>query len=304
MNTLCSLDDSQDDKIDFAKKTAPLCILLAGIMWGTMGLFVRKLNALGLATMNIVALRIFCTSIILSIFCLVFDRSVFYVRFKDLWCFFGTGIASIIFFNFCYFKTITLTSLSVAAVLLYTAPSIVMLLSLFLFKEKITFRKILAAAFAFVGCVLVSLDGGGDNKVSVTAIFTGLGAGFGYALYTIFGRYALCKGYSSLAVTLWTFFFACFGILPFADLPLIFSVSIQSSNIILFVVLFAMIATVLPYILYTFGLVHVDGGKASVISSVEPAAAAILGILVFSEPVTIPGVAGILLVLFSIFLLS
>jgi len=290
---------------NFSKKIAPLCILLAGIMWGTMGIFVRKLNELGLVTMNIVALRIFCTSIILSIFCLIFDRNVFFIRFKDLWCFAGTGIASIIFFNFCYFKTITLTSLSVAAVLLYTAPSVVMILSVFLFKEKITLKKCLAVVAAFIGCVLVSVVSTDENiSVSTKSIFIGLGSGLGYALYTIFGRYALRRGYSSLAVTLWTFLFACVGILPFADLPLIFSVSFQSANIILFVILFAMIATVLPYILYTFGLTFVDGGKASVIASIEPATASILGILIFSEPITISGIFGVVLVLISIFLLS
>jgi drug/metabolite transporter (DMT)-like permease len=40
-------------------------------------------------------------------------------------------------------KAINLTSVGVAAVLLYTAPTIVMLLSIVLFKEKMTKKKII-----------------------------------------------------------------------------------------------------------------------------------------------------------------
>ena len=50
------------------------------------------------------------------------DKNLFKIKLRDLWCFAGTGLLSIVFFNLCYFKEITITSLSVAAILLYTAP--------------------------------------------------------------------------------------------------------------------------------------------------------------------------------------
>ena len=119
------------------KKAAPFLILLAGILWGSMGLFVRTLNSLGLASMGIVSLRAIVTAISMLVFLLIFDRSRLHIRLRDLWCFLGTGILSIIFFNYCYFSAIMLTSMSVAAVLLYTAPAIVMILSFFLFGENL-----------------------------------------------------------------------------------------------------------------------------------------------------------------------
>ena len=114
------------------KKAAPFLILLAGILWGSMGLFVRTLNGQGLASMGIVSLRAIVTAVSMLIFLLIFDRRYLQIKIRDIWCFFGTGILSIIFFNYCYFSAITLTSMSVAAVLLYTAPAIVMVLSYFL----------------------------------------------------------------------------------------------------------------------------------------------------------------------------
>ena len=49
------------EKTDLKKKTAPFLILLAGCLWGSMGIFVRTLNTWGLASFEIVALRSFVT---------------------------------------------------------------------------------------------------------------------------------------------------------------------------------------------------------------------------------------------------
>ena len=78
-------------------------IVSAGILWGSMGLFVRRLNGLGLASMEIVALRSVVTAVLMLLFLLCFDRRLLQIKWKDIWCFFGTGVCSILFFNFCCF---------------------------------------------------------------------------------------------------------------------------------------------------------------------------------------------------------
>lgn len=296
-------------KINFkglGRRLAAVLIIAAGILWGLTGIFVRHLNSLGLHTMNVVAVRVVCTSILLTLYALFFKRDLFKIKLKDLWCFLGTGIASIIFFNYCYFKTMTLASLSVAAILLYTAPAIVMLFSLILFRERITIKKLLALISALIGCVLVSLWGQGLNSSSISglALVTGLGSGFGYALYTIFGRYGFLRGYSSMQITLWTFIFAAVGILPLADFNKILEVSTFSVGNTFFVVLFSVVCTLLPYLLYTFALSYTETSVAAVLASVEPIAAALVGILFFNEPFTFGSIAGIIAVLLSIIMLK
>ena len=66
------------------KKFAPILILVAGILWGSMGLFVRTLNAQGLASMDIVGLRAVVTAVSMLLFLLIFDRKLFVIRLKDL----------------------------------------------------------------------------------------------------------------------------------------------------------------------------------------------------------------------------
>ena len=119
-------------------------ILIAGILWGSMGLFVRPLNRKNLSSWDIVFIRAILTTFFMAVLLLKKDINLFRVKLKDIWCFIGTGIFSIVFFNMCYFKEITIAPLSVAAILLYTAPAFVIVLSAICFKENITKYRVVS----------------------------------------------------------------------------------------------------------------------------------------------------------------
>lgn len=282
-------------------------IILAGILWGTMGLFVRGLSEDAFTSMEIVALRVLASLILMAIVIFLYNRKLFRIRLKDWWCFVGTGILSLTFFNFCYFQTIVMTSMSVAAILLYTAPIIVVLLSAVLFKEKINGKKIVAMFLAFLGCIFVTgILGGNGLTISPKGILIGLGSGLGYALYSIFGRYAIERGYESYTISFYTFLFAAVGtlfLIPIRET----AEKLVNGNMgrdFLLVLGISLIATVLPYLLYTIGLTRVENGKASIMASIEPVVATLIGILAFGESMTVTGMAGIVLVLVAIILLN
>lgn len=285
------------------KRIASACIVAAGILWGLIALFVRSLNANGLDSTDIVGLRSFGALILMLVGLLLYDRSLLIIRWRDWWCFAGTGILSLTFFNWCYFKTIVLTSLSVASILLYTAPAIVVVLSAFLFHERLTAKKIVCLVVAFAGCVLVTgVFGGVGVGLSVKGILIGLGAGLGYALYSIFGRYAIERGYSSFTISFYTFLFSVIGTLPLVKVKTIVDKIVETGTVknLLLIGGLALISTVLPYLLYTLGLMQVENGKASIMASVEPVVATLLGILLFGESLSAPGVLGMVLVLGSV----
>lgn len=278
-----------------------ISVLLAGILWGSMGIFVRRLNSAGVQLMGIVELRAAVTAVIMFAVLAIFRHDLLKIRLKDIWCFIGTGIGSIVFFNYCYFKTMVTASLSVAAILLYTAPAIVMLMSFVLFKEKMTLRRIAAVVIAFAGCVCVS-GLSPANNISVSCIITGLGAGLGYALYSIFSRFALQRGYSSVTISAYTFLFAAIGTLPLINPSELLVKLGTGSDVIVFAIIFGVVTTIMPYALYTWGLQYMENGKASVLASVEPVVATLIGIFVFNEAVTVSAAVGIILVLISIML--
>ena len=277
-----------------------LFVILAGVCWGSIGLFIRRFNAAGLYSMDMVVLRSVSTCLFLFLFLLFYDRSLLKIRLRDIWCFLGTGIVSMVFFNYCYFTLISLSSLSVAAVMLYTAPVFVMLLSAFLFHEKITGKKLLALIMTVLGCVFVTGVIGDAASLSLRAILFGLGAGLGYALYSIFSRYALQRGYHSFTISLYTFFFASLAALPLVDPGRILSVAASGPFMLFFSIVCGLVTTAVPYIVYNFGLSSMENGKAAIIASIEPVVATLIGFFVFHETLTLGNLAGILLVLGAI----
>ncbi|MGN1179802.1 MAG: DMT family transporter [Suilimivivens sp.] len=282
----------------------PVCVLAAGCMWGLMGLLVRSLGAVGIASMEICFIRSIVTLISLFFIIILFRRSALRVRLKDIWCFIGTGAFSVTFFNFCYFKTMTLTSLSVAAVLLYTAPAFVMLMSAFLFQEKLSLQKIAALVIVFFGCAFVSGIVGGAGALSAKGILYGLGAGFGYALYSIFGRYALQKGYDSLTISFYTFLCSSICTLFLADGSAVAEAFSGNPALLCKTIMLVLVVTLFPYLCYTKGLSGVENGTASVLASIEPVVATLVGVIIYKETLNVWNVIGICLVLLSIVMIN
>jgi drug/metabolite transporter (DMT)-like permease len=229
------------------------------------------------------------------------DRSVFRVKREHLKYFVGTGIVSVLLFTVCYFSCQRICSLAVASILLYTAPSFVVVLSAILWKEPVTKKKLLALLLTIVGCACVCGVFSGGLTITAAGILLGLGAGFFYALYSIFGRYALAH-YDSMTVTVWTFLFAgpaSLLMLRPEELRITFSMPlswVMAAGLVVF-------STVLPYIFYTRGLSCVESGKASIMASLEPVVAALAGVFMFGEPMTAMTAVGIVLVLSGVVIL-
>lgn len=278
-------------------------VVIAGILWGFMGLFRRHLGDIGFDTAGIVFLRCGMAAVLMFITILIRDPQKLRVRLKDLWCFLGTGLCSMLFFSYCYYQSMTYMSLSVAAILLYTAPAIVVILSAILFKEAFTRRKLVALVLAFIGCCLVS-GLGSDAKISGIGILYGLGAGFGYALYSVFARCALERGYHSNTVTLYTCLFAGLGAGILWGMKAPVELMIAAPENFFWSVGTAIITCYLPYMLYTYGLMGLETGKASIFANIEPVVATIVGIVIFHEALTMMSSSGILCVFAAVILLS
>ena len=277
------------------------CILGAGSLWGLMGLFTRQFTERGFSSANTVFIRSLSGCLFFALAMLIADRKAFKIKLRDIWCFLGGGLCSLLFFTVCYFQAIRLCSLSVAAILLYTAPSFVMLMSIVLFGEKMTGRKVAALIMAFLGCCFVSGLGGG---ITAMGFVYGICAGFGYALYTVFSRFAMLRGYNSFTINFYSSLFCGLGAGLIWGVEEPIRLATASGDIILFSLFFGFVVSFLPYMLYTQGLIGTENGKASVMASIEPVVATLVGIFVFNEKMDILCAAGVLLVLGAIAVLN
>ena len=280
-------------------KWAYLFIALGATLWGLIAIFVQGLYTYGFTALQIVAIRVIVAAFILILFVLIKDAKLLKIHWRDSFYFIGTGLLSIVFFNWCLFTAMQETSIAVAAILLYTAPAIVTVLSRLLFQEWFTKRKIVALGMTFLGCIFViGVLPGGTGNVSIFGVIAGLGSGLGYALYSIFGKYALAK-YSSLTVITYTFIFASVALLPITGLWKEVDVIFQP-DVLLNAGGIGFVSTVLAYMLYTFGLQFVESSRASITATIEPVVATLVSVLLFQEQLTLWQLLGIVLVISAV----
>ena len=282
----------------------PILIIIAACFWGSMGIFVRGLSGFGFSPIQIVSIRITLAALVFCGLLLVKDRSGFKIQLRDIPLFMGLGFGSILFFTICYFSAITIMPLSTAAILLYTSPIWIVLMSAVFFREKITSIKLVALALAFAGCVLVS--GISGEGISPKGLLFGLGSGIGYGLYSILGTVAL-RRYSPYTVTAYTFVLAAVGSWFISNPSNMLSKFYATNDLtwlIFFCVLTALVTAVIPFLCYTLGLRSVEASKAGIIATLEPMVATIIGITYFSEALTLMSAMGIALILAAVVVLN
>ena len=289
------------------KQILYLMPIISGAMWGSAGIFVRKLTELGMNSYTVVSVRVVLAVLILAIWLGIYDRNLLKIKLKDLWIFVAGGVVGMFGLNICYNFAISELSLSLAAVLLSLSPVFVLFMAAILFKEKITSKKVICMTIAIAGCVLASgvLEAASTMRWSVKGIIVGTIGAFFYGLYGIISKTAMERGYHAFTTTFYCLFMVMLVVIPLTNLKLVTDVVVANPvKMSVFLVIHSLCTSVLPYILYTFSIRYIDAGMASILASGEPVAAMIFGVIFFSEIPTVLSVVGIVLVIVALALLS
>ena len=295
-------------KKDSNATTGYILVLCAGILWGSIGFFVRKLNGLGVDTELTAFMRIFCAWIILIPLLLGMSlksgRNYFKISKKGLLQCIIMGLVTQALFNLSYSGCINSVGVAMGSVLLYTAPIFVSILSRLLFKEDINARKGIALVINLLGCFIMVT--GGDLsvlKVSGIGVLLGIGAGFFYAMVTILGKFTSDE-VDPFTMVFYNFLFGWISLALISNpIPKIAAVSDLHFWLLAFG--YGLIPTVGSYLFYMNGISHdVELSRVPIIASVEPIIATIIGLLVFGENITLVNALGLVIVLFSIVLMN
>lgn len=286
------------------KQFAPVLVLVSAVLWGSMGIVTRYVASFGFSTMQTTTIRLGSATIALLLFQSIRDIRKLKIHAADIKWFLGLGIFSLLLNNAAYAATVQRASLSVAVVLLYTAPFLVTVMSAFIFKEKITVQKMLALFLAFAGCILtvgVSKEDMGSDFFLTLII--GLAAALGYSLYSILGK-VLVKTYDSVTITAYAFVIAFTGALCFAHPgALLDKVAVHAGKLPL-IFLGSVITLAVPYVTYAIALRYMESSKASVLASLEVAVASIYGAILYQEPMKLYNVLGIVLMVAALSILQ
>lgn len=279
---------------------AAIFVIASAMLWGTYGSFLTLIEARGMSANVVNFLRFAATSLPILLYLLFKDRAALRVKKRDLPLFAANGLASILFFTACYAAAIRETKIATAAALLYTAPAIVLLLSALLFGEKLTGRKLLCVLLSVLGCALVSGLGSGGAALTPRGLLLGLGAGLGYALYSIFSRLLQQRGYASYTNVCWTFLIAAAAYLAIALANGSAAEIVRLPGATALSVVCGLFTGLLAYLLYTAGLRDLEPSRAAQLATIEPVFAALLGVLLFAQRLTGTECLGVALVVAAV----
>ena len=286
------------------KKTGTLLVLLAGIFWGCVGIFVRFWSARGFDSEQIVCLRFVGASVVFLAIQLVRDPHCLKIRLRDVPLFLVIGLGTVFAATSLYFLALQEMSMSAAAILLNTAPIWVMLISATLFHEKITARKLLALILAFGGCTLVSDISGGS--VTLKGFVIGLISGIAYSLYSILSSVAL-RRYSTATLNAWCFMLSAVGgfvLCRPAELIAGLAAQPSAAGTVALILLTGVCTSVVPFLAYSMGLSRIEASRAAILATTEPIVATIVGVLIYHETLTLFSTLGIVCVLSAIAVLN
>ncbi|MBR3124912.1 MAG: EamA family transporter [Mogibacterium sp.] len=280
-------------------------IMLSGILWGTIGLFVKVLDAKGSTSEYTTFMRMTFAFLLLLVITLVKEGTAsFRVGKRTLLSCALLGFVSMSLNNLCYTNAVSRLGMSLAAAILYMAPIFTSMQSKLLFHERIGRNKLIALAFNVLGCVLAATGGRLSLEgVSVIGLLFGVGAAFAYSTQNIFGRLATDEA-SPFVVATYNFFFAAVFTLAVAR-PFTSMSDPFDPQILIWGLLFGLIPTTIAYLLYFAGIQGLkETSKVPVFCSLELVVATILGGILFNENLPPASLAGTAMILISIMLMN
>ena len=278
-------------------------IALAGVFWGTIGLFGKTLEGYGMSSEMIAFSRQFAGFSILFIIFLFKDPSVLRIDRKGLKSAMIIGVVSQGIFNLAYFGSIKLVGTFTAVVLLYFSPVIMFLLGTFMYREKSSRKKVFSVLLCLTGCVYGVTGGDFSTLQSNTVgILLGLTAALTYSLMPALSKKTTTI-YNPFTIIIYSFMFGAIMLIPFAK-PVTYIMAVQDKAVFLIIPVFGFISSSIPYCLYIPSLHNVQVSKLGVIASIELVVSIAIAVLFLKEPLSAGKVAGAAIIMASILIMN
>ena len=284
-------------------KKAILMAALSSLLFATSCIFVHYLTPYGFSSMEMTAMRGVVSAILIVVYVLLHNKKLFRTNLKNL-LFFAAGGLTMFTAAYFYFASIGKSGVATAVVLMYTSPIYVLAFSVLFLKEKLTAKKLICVAVMLFGVVLVSgiLESGSFHFLGVAF---GLLAGFSFGVYNIVTKVSMKHGANPMTAMTYSFVFMGIISMLFVDVPNMVNLTAQNpASIIPLMIGIGVFTCFLSYLIYAYALKALPAGVAAALGLIEPVAAILYGVVLFGDKLTITLIAGVVLILGSVFVMS
>jgi len=197
------------------------------------------------------------------------------------------------------FEAYNHTTVAVATLCYYMQPTIVILLSPIVFRERLTGRKMICASVSIIGMILISgvLDGNDTQRQNMLGILLGLGAAGLYAGVVISNKKT--QGVAAYQRTTVQLLAAGIVMLPYLLLTDGFSGMFFTPSTLLLLLVVGIVHTGLAYALYFGSMEGLPVQSIAVLSYIDPVSALLFSALLLKEPLTWMHIIGACLIIGS-----
>ncbi len=280
-----------------------LKIALAGIFWGTLGLFGKTLESFSLSPEMISLSRLTSGVLIMVLFFAFKNPSVLKVSREGLKQCALIGVISQGFFNLAYFSAIKYVGAFTSVVLLYFSIVIMFIFGTVIYREKPSNKKIVAVIICLIGSILGAT--GGDLsalQANLFGIVMGLLASLAYSLMPVISK-KTSGNTNPFTIVIYSFLFGALFLVPFAKPWQLIGEPIRW-NVLGVITLFGLIASTIPYGLYIPSLHNIQISKLGVITSVELVVSILISAFILKEPANAINFLGGGLIMLSILVMN
>jgi DME family drug/metabolite transporter len=269
-------------------------VLLAGILWGMIGPAAKIAMDEGLSAMDTAWWRTLFAWFLFAGQWLLQGRPT-PVQKKDIPAVLGFGVLGVAGLHGFYVLAVREGGAATAAILLYTAPAWVAILSRLVLGEVMTPAKLLAVALTLAGVTLVGLSGSGEGiDINAAGIAFGIASALSYALYYVFGKRFEGR-YSTSSMFIYTLPAALLALSPGCEFTM------PSATALACGAWLGLMCTFGAVTVYYMGLKRMEATRAAVLCSIEPLTAALLAYIMFGEMLGLGGFLGAAMILSATF---
>ncbi len=263
-------------------------IITAAILFSLAGIFGKMIS--GISAQGIIFYRVTFAAIIFFIVLLI-SGNLGKVKLKDKKTYLVLfGILQMITM-LMFFISVLKASVSVAVLLLYTAPVYVTVLSPVLLKESPAEKGLLALVLSIAGIIFIVGPGDLYFYQLSFGVLAGIISGITYASEIMISKY-ISQTYSGYTQAFWSFIIAILILMPAGLVP----AEVIFENTV-YLILLAIFPTILAVSLYFNGLKKVRASSASIMGLIEPVSAVILAVIILNEEISMLIITGGALIL-------
>ena len=283
------------------KGLAIILLMVSMLLFGCISICKRSLTDAGLSSFDVTFIRLFIATIALAAVMLV-GRQSFGLNKKDIPFFVLFGIFKFLS-DYTYFMALEITSVSLATVLQNTAPYFVLIISFFIFKDKVSRRTMLAMLVGTFGCALMCISTLSGTSLDPIGILFSLLSALFLGMFYIGSDMSLKRGYDAARYMLYMMGVAMIVSVFFADVPRVVS-SMSDMSVIINSLILGIFMTLVPFFITAWSVKYLGPLNVTVISVTEVVFATIVGVVYFQEPIAAQDIVGIFLMMISVVLIA